>query len=276
MHVYSLRQAKAKKDDDEEEKAFFEDALLLNLILLFSKLIEFDLLRKTGKKYLIKSALQIFAKLLEFDQKKPIYSRLLEEQREKNLKKALIPKKKNLFAGLKNAIGSIVSIKFPFGQKVQVDKSKIVDDEIDDQQANQSNPIIRSMITLNYSLERLKYNIEDKQLKVEIDIKGKICDTLDFLLDIRKNYLISNFLAWHMKKQNELSETNNSKKFRKIIIGDLNRYLPIPSKTGITEVDEYEEDEVEDEDENEEGFAAMAAAIKLKNLIPLVEEVKTF
>ena len=104
----------------------------------------------------------------------------------------------------------------------------------------ENTPLMRHMLNLHNDLERMKTgNVEAKQKeKIDIQVKLEICDTLEFLLDMRNNYLMTNFVAWfHDIKKEGLEKVKkpNSMSF-------VNKYLPkilppIP-KTGISDIDE--------------------------------------
>mgnify|MGYP007078517073 CR=1 FL=1 len=77
--VFSLSQEENKPTNQD----YLNDILLLNVIQLFSKLIKFDILRLTQKQELFYTAVNLFVRILEYDQKNIAYSYLLDKQRSK-------------------------------------------------------------------------------------------------------------------------------------------------------------------------------------------------
>lgn len=61
------------------------------------------------------------------------------------------------------------------------------------------NPIMRGFIRLNNTLENMSYQ-DETRLKLEIDIKLKICDIFQRILDQRQDYLITNVLLFFREK----------------------------------------------------------------------------
>lgn len=74
---------------------------------------------------------------------------------------------------------------------------------------------MRGFISINHTLESLTYQ-EYWKIKIEIEFKLKVCSILDYFLDRRQNFLISNILVFfknrilNIEEEGEKSENNDS------------------------------------------------------------------
>mmetsp|Transcript_22216 Transcript_22216/g.19046 ORF Transcript_22216/g.19046 Transcript_22216/m.19046 type:complete len:95 (+) Transcript_22216:1262-1546(+) len=92
---------------------------------------------------------------------------------------------------------------------------------------------MRSMLTLHYDLEQLKSEEKNKKNKIDIEMKLEVCEALNFILDMRKDYLISNFIAWFQKRGKKKEKyINNKTKFLEKINKSLPKILPPIARTG--------------------------------------------
>jgi len=275
-------------------KDYLDDVLLLNVVQLFSKLIKFDILRMTGKSNLYYTVVNTLVRLLEYEPKSSGYSYLLGKLRGENMKKREeSAKSKGLpisVASFKNFIGSVVEnvteITGTLGgflnltqQKSLVESKKDVVDDIEDQNLF-NNPIMRTMMSLHYQLERLKFD-EEKKDKVDAEVKLEVLETLDFLLDMRKNFLVSNFLGWHKKlkkkmiKYTDLEKRSKfSKKLTKRITESLPEVLPPISKTGFLDIDQKYAAFKEEKKEGLFGFGNLMKNVGLKDAKKFTKFVK--
>ena len=128
-------------------------------------------------------------------------------------------------------------------QKAKEESKKAESMDLDDLDA-ENTPLMRSMLNLHNELERMKVSItvsKEPAEKIDIQPKLEICDTLDFLLDIRSNYLINNFIIWFYKigrKSKKRFEELRKNKSQEKINKSLSKLLPTIPKTGIHEIDE--------------------------------------
>ena len=171
-----------------------------------------------------------------------------------NEKKIENIKKKDLISvsGFKNVLGSVVEnfteITGSLGDLLSITQQKMNDkgqgsgfQEVDEQNLY-NNPSMRSMLSLHYQLERLKIEEDDRKLKADINVKLEICGTFEFLLDMRKNYLISNFLAWYYKlgksMRKKMDNVDYEQKLLRKINNSIPKVIPAIAKTGILEIDD--------------------------------------
>jgi len=141
------------------------------------------------------------------------------------------------FTEITGTLGDLLNIT---QQNIENEKGSAIE-EIDEQNTY-NNPTMRSMLSLHYYLERLKYEEDERKTKADIKVKLEICDTMDFLINMRKNYLISNYLAWYQKlglKMEKYIETEKfDQKLSKKVTKAFATIIPPVAKTGIFEIDE--------------------------------------
>jgi hypothetical protein len=222
------------------------DILLLNVIHLFNSILKFDILKIVNKQEALFKIVKIFVNILEYDEKNSIYAMQLEKLREENLaKKMASNKSKQLFKMLQSTFNTFVDIgeiggMFSSKEKEAKKLQKPVLDSFEDQDFY-NNPIMRSMLTLNYVLERMKYDEEARKGYMDIDIKLGICETFDYLLNLRIDFLISNFMGWYVLLGKKMKKWDNKdnyyNKLTKKILKSFRMVLPPVSKTGQLEID---------------------------------------
>lgn len=137
-------------------------------------------------------------------------------------RKAEEANKTNIFKGigkqLKGAVGSVVSNVTQIGSMFGIGESSLshqskkgdLKEQLDDK-VMFNNPIMRSMLALTNSMQRLQFDSDGLESQNDIKIKIEICDVLEFILDLRKDFLISNFVAWYDKLGIKLKKKINAK-----------------------------------------------------------------
>ena len=110
------------------------------------------------------------------------------------------------------------------------------------------NPMMCSFLTLKCKLELLCNKELSKSDKIKEEknnrIKIQICEILIFIVDLRQDFLISNFLAWFKKLSPDYSELNESNVEGLLnlicpkIEKEIHTVLPTCLLTGIDSIDE--------------------------------------
>lgn len=103
---------------------------------------------------------------------------------------------------------------------------------------------MRAFISQNNFLNILKIEEEKKEMSIEKNVKIEICEIIQTILNIRNNFIISNFIAWYQKIQLN-SIDFNEKQMKKEINEDLTSVLPKLLKSGIDIIDNKLELKVE-------------------------------
>ena len=146
-------------------------------------------------------------------------------------------------------------------------------EEIDEQNIY-NNPTMRSMLSLHYYLERLKYEEDERKTKADTKVKLEVCDTMDFLINMRKNYLISNFLAWFqtlgMKMEKYIDTEKFDKKLSSKVLKAFPTIIPPIAKTGIIEIDE----EFVPKAEDALSFTGILKKVEAKKVLKFTHYVK--
>jgi inositol 1,4,5-triphosphate receptor type 1/inositol 1,4,5-triphosphate receptor type 3 len=113
----------------------------------------------------------------------------------------------------------------------------------------------------------LNENLQSTFSANETQIKVEICDLINFLMDLRQDFLISNFIAYfddvgqrlELEKEDALKV---SEKLEAELKENITTVLPPPLRTGVESVDEENKERV-----NENSFDLMKNVMKLKNLL---------
>ena len=63
-----------------------------------------------------------------------------------------------------------------------------------------NNKIMRGLTSFLKKVDLMKDGKEKKRKKkLETEIKLEICDLIEYFMDLRQNYLITNFISWYCK-----------------------------------------------------------------------------
>ena len=63
-----------------------------------------------------------------------------------------------------------------------------------------NNKIMRGLTSFLKKVDLMKDGKEKKKRKkLETEIKLEICDLIEYFMDLRQNYLITNFISWYCK-----------------------------------------------------------------------------
>jgi len=99
------------------------------------------------------------------------------------------------------------------------------------------NPIMKGLLDIQQQLEKLVLDQERKENKNEIIIKEEICNLLNFMIDLRQDFLVSNVLGWYDHLLYKTSDKASEITERMIETGVFG-VLPTISKTGIKALDD--------------------------------------
>ena len=101
------------------------------------------------------------------------------------------------------------------------------------------NPIMKGLIDIKNQLDQFVIAKEKKEDVHEIIIKEEICNLLNFMIDLRQDFLLSNVLGWYdslsYKTKNYKEEKKD--KLKKLTEEEMSRVLPVTPKTGINDID---------------------------------------
>ena len=70
-----------------------------------------------------------------------------------------------------------------------------------------NNKIMRGLTSFLKKVDLMKDGKEKKKRKkLETEIKLEICDLIEYFMDLRQNYLITNFISWYCKIFEDMKE----------------------------------------------------------------------
>jgi len=238
---------------------YLNNILLANIIKMLSKMINFDLLTLLNKTNLFSQIVHDCIHILEFEKDSPVLSYAVSKLRDENYKKNIssVEKKKNKVFGFmtcvvgnmkglaSQVVGTVASTVFG-SQKKTTEKTQSTTDEEANDTMFLNNPIMKGLILIKHQLDQLTYDPTLMENQNEILIKEEICDLLNFMIDLRQNFLLSNTICWFddlMEKfkknlDEDKDEEKNKEKLNDLIDEDTYTVLPPVQKTGIESIDE--------------------------------------
>ena len=122
------------------------------------------------------------------------------------------------------------------------DQKKKDEDDLDDA-LFYNNPITKSLVELKNNLDLMASDeVEDEENSIGIQIKQEICDLLNFLIDLRQNFLVQNCICWFEEYEQQFPHKERIKKsfwqrLRGRIKDDLCTVLPGIMLTGDEGID---------------------------------------
>lgn len=108
--------------------------------------------------------------------------------------------------------------------------------ENDDSEMYRNN-VMRGYIVINNQLEQVQFD-DPRTYELELQAKMRICDILEHFLDMRQDFLISNFQSWFKHFVVEKAGTADQKSFADLVKEYAQHLLPNIQKTGFDKVDD--------------------------------------
>lgn len=145
--------------------------------------------------------------------------------------------------GLTKDLASVVTSGLFGAQKKKGETKKVLFNEPEDKLFYR-NPLMKGLLVLLNRMQRRDKDNEDEYSQTSIMIKKEICDLLNFMIDLRQDFLLSNCLYWfddviHRvgQKKDEMTKEEFETKLKKLLSAEITSVLPATMKTGIEAVD---------------------------------------
>jgi len=222
---------------------YLDNILLASAIKLISKMTQFDLLDILDKRSHYFQLLHDLIHLLEYDKENPEVSYCLAAARDHIAQKNVPDKKQNVMNMLgdlsKNIYGTVKNMAENVIGANQKKKAMNVASTVDEAESNLflNNPIMKGLIDMNLQLDELVLDQEDTENEHEVIVKQEICTMMDYMMDKRQDFLLSNILSWYDSLLYQYSfDTNYIPE--SVIETEIFHVLPPVAKTGIKALDE--------------------------------------
>jgi len=245
-----LREQCAGVHDDQiiilKGEPLLDNVLFANIIKLLSKMARFDVFTILNKNHLYSRLVYDLINILEYEKSNPGISYVLANTREVTSEAPLTNRRNmiNLMGDFmgdfsKNVVGTMKNFADNvFGnaqkKKNQSGSNSFVESE---DSLYLGNPIMKGLLDIQQQLEKLVLDQERKENKNEIIIKEEICNLLNFMIDLRQDFLVSNVLGWYDHLLYKTSDKASEITERMIETGVFG-VLPTISKTGIKALDD--------------------------------------
>lgn len=184
-----------------------QEELLLNSMNVLHLILELDLFTILDQFGKFSQIINILITFLRYDKKNIKFAQMIISTQEKEMegrkerkkeKKDMLSlgvmKNMNPFAMMKKMVNFVKQETEEEEEEAEENEDEDFDNKLDDAQVY-TNPLIRGYIKLNNQLEELCHE-DFQQNPLETQLKLKICDILDFFLNLRQDFLLTNLLTF--------------------------------------------------------------------------------